>query len=63
MLKISWTEFASNEKVLGQQVKDKRWILTPITRRHTVRDNSLKELILEGKIDGSSQEGDRERST
>ena len=31
MLKISWKEFVSNEKVLGQ-VKEEQWILASITR-------------------------------
>ena len=32
MLKVSWTEFVSNEKVLGK-VKEIRQILTSITQR------------------------------
>ena len=62
MLKISWTEFVSNEKVLGQ-VKEEQQILVSITQRqlkffgHIVRENNLERLVLEGKIDGSRSRG------
>ena len=62
MLKISWTEFVSNEKVLGQD-KEEQQILVSITQRqlkffgHIVRENNLERLVLEGKIDGSRSRG------
>ena len=62
MLKISWMEFVSNEKVLGQ-VKEEQQILVSITLRqlkffgHIVRENNLERLVLEGKIDGSRSRG------
>ena len=62
MLKISWMEFVSNEKVL-RQVKEQRRILTSITQRqpiffgHTISDNSLERLVLEGKTDRSISRG------
>ena len=62
MLKISWTEFVSNEKVFGQ-VKEEQRILASITQRQLkffgliIRENNLVRLVLEGKIDGSRSEG------
>jgi len=62
MLKVSWTEFVSNEKVLAK-VREERQILTSITQRqlkffgHIVRENSLEKLVMEGKIDGSRSRG------
>ena len=62
MLKIPWTEFVSNETVLGK-VKEERQILTTITQRqlkffgHVVRENGLEKLVLEGKIDGLRSRG------
>ena len=50
MLKISWTAFVSNEKVL-RQVKEEQWILASITWRqltffgHKIRENNLERLV------------------
>ena len=62
MLKISWTEFVSNKKVLGQ-VREEQRILASIAQRqlkvfgHIIRKNNLERLVLEGKIDGSRSRG------
>ena len=61
-MRVPWTEFVSNETVLGK-VKEERQILTTITQRqlkffgHVVRENGLEKLVLEGKIDGLRSRG------
>ena len=62
MVRISWTEDKSNEEVLEMTVSKRSLIVTIKKRKlqyfgHSIRQNGIQRLLLEGKIEGKREHG------
>ena len=67
MLKVKWTEKATNDEVL-RRMNNKRRILETIARRqtsffaHVMRKEKLEQLVVTGKIPGKKSKGKQRRT-